>query len=61
MQHIRMRMTERLLQVQEKQSVWNQKAGVYPVEYSYTAEGSPTAVTKLFVVVQDQEGTQDGK
>ena len=31
------------------------------MEYSYTAEGSPTAVTKLFVVVQDQEGTQDGK
>ena len=31
------------------------------VDYSYTAEGAPTAVTKLFVVVQDQEVTQDGK
>lgn len=44
-----------------KSEVDYSKAGVYPVEYSYTAEGSPTAVTKLFVVVQDQEGTQDGK
>ena len=37
------------------------QAGVYPVEYSYTAEGAPTAVTKLFVVVQDREGAQDGE
>ena len=44
-----------------KSEVDYSKAGVYPVEYSYTAEGAPTAVTKLFVVVQDQEGTQDGK
>mgnify|MGYP000139333207 CR=1 FL=1 len=32
-----------------KSEVDYSKAGVYPVEYSYTAEGSPTAVTKLFV------------
>lgn len=44
-----------------KSEVDYSKAGVYPVEYSYTAEGAPTAVTKLFVVVQDQEVTQDGK
>lgn len=44
-----------------KSEVDYSKAGVYPVEYSYMAEGAPTAVTKLFVVVQDQEGTQDGK
>lgn len=37
------------------------KAGVYTIEYSYTAEGAPTAVTKLYVVVQDQEGVQDGE
>lgn len=37
------------------------KIRVYPVEYFYTAEGAPTAVTKLFVVVQDQEGAQDGE
>ena len=44
-----------------KSEVDYSKAGVYPVEYSYTAEGAPTAVTKLFVVVQDQEGAQDGE
>lgn len=44
-----------------KSEVDYSKAGVYPVEYSYTAEGAPTAVTKLFVVVRDQEVTQDGK
>ena len=36
------------------------QAGVYPIEYSYTADGAPTAVTKLYVVVQDQGGVQDG-
>lgn len=36
------------------------QAGVYPIEYSYTADGAPTAVTKLYVVVQAQEGVQDG-
>lgn len=44
-----------------KSEVDYSKAGVYPVEYFYTAEGAPTAVTKLFVVVQDQEGAQDGE
>lgn len=44
-----------------KSEVDYSKAGVYPVEYSYMAEGAPTAVTKLFVVVQDQEGAQDGE
>ena len=29
------------------------QAGVYTIEYSYTAEGAPTAVTKLYVVVQN--------
>ena len=32
--------------------------GVYPVEFSYTGDGIPTAVTKMFVVV---EGNEDGK
>ena len=36
------------------------QAGVYPIEYSYTADGAPMAVTKLYVVVQDQGGVQDG-
>lgn len=32
--------------------------GVYPVEFSYTGDGTLTAVTKMFVVV---EGNEDGK
>ena len=32
--------------------------GVYPVEFAYTEDGIPTAVTKMFVVVEEKE---DGK
>lgn len=37
------------------------KPGVYTVEYSYTAEGAPTAVTKLYVVVEGEQDEQGGE
>lgn len=36
--------------------------GVYSIDLSYTAEGAPTAVTRMYVVVEgEQEGEQDGE
>lgn len=35
--------------------------GVYSVEFTYTAEGAPTAVTKLYVVVEGEQDEQDGE
>lgn len=35
--------------------------GVYTVEYSYTAEGAATAVTKLYVVVEGEQDEQSGE
>lgn len=36
--------------------------GVYSVDFSYTAEGASTAVTRMFVVVEgEQEGETDGE